>query len=246
MDRGRILDPVALGGALRQLLARSEITTSRALIAASDSIASFRVLTFPDGTTDDRIDAAVKAQLPTVDPRLAVRRMEVVPGRPGRTIYATVWDSDQVRVIAETARHAGLDPAVVDLKSLCIARAVPVASCIVLDMSAEPIEVILIDDHIPRVWHSFTMSSDGDLANALNAGLKPVVGYYRTAAGGAFPADAPILIRSDQAPPSLMASRLTQLSGHPVGSLPQPARIDPELRFGPYLACVGLVMRRRT
>ena len=46
-ERGRVLDPAALGQAIRQLLARTEISATRALIAASDVIASFRMLTFP-------------------------------------------------------------------------------------------------------------------------------------------------------------------------------------------------------
>jgi hypothetical protein len=214
------------------------------LIAASDAIASFRVLNFAQGTSDEAIESVVRSQLPVHD-RLAARRTEILAGRPERTIYATVWDRDQVRAIAETARSAGLDPAVVDLKSLCVARAVPVASCIVLDMSTEPLEVILIDDHIPRVWHSFTMGPDGDLATALAAGLKPVLSFYRTAGRNGFSAESPILIRSDQGTPAVMAERLGGLTGHPVASLPAPARVDPDLRFGPYLACVGLVMRRR-
>jgi hypothetical protein len=243
---GRIVDPVAVGDTLRQLLARAEIQTARALVAASDVIASFRVLTFPDGTNDDAIDAAVRSQLPTADERLAVRRVEVLTQRPGRTVYATVWDRGQVNAIVESARHAGLDPAVVDLKSLCMARALPLPSCLLLDTSADPYEVLLIHDHIPRVWHSFSPGPEGDLATGLAAGLKPVLGFYRQLGGDGFSADAPIVIRSDQPPPPLMAARLAELCGRPVEGLPRPSRIDPDLRFGPYLACVGLVMRRRT
>lgn len=242
---GRIVDAAGLGGMLRQLLARSEITTSRALIAASDTIASFRVFTFPKGTPDAEVDMAVRTQLPTTLEHLAVHRTEVLGDGSDRTVYATVWDRNQVRAIADTARHAGLEPAVVELKSLCVARAVPVASCIVLDLYAEPFEATVIDRHIPRVWHSFSAKLEGDLAASLAAGLKPVLGFYKGTPGGGFAQDSPILIRSDQVLPTLMAGRLATLTGHPVESLPRPPRIDPELRFGPYLTCVGLVMRRK-
>ncbi|TMF73236.1 MAG: hypothetical protein E6I15_11415, partial [Chloroflexi bacterium] len=52
MDHGRVVDPTLLGQALRQLVARTEISGNRALIAASDAIASFRVLNFSTGTAD--------------------------------------------------------------------------------------------------------------------------------------------------------------------------------------------------
>ena len=44
MQGSRVLDPAAVGQALRQLIARSEITTSRALIAAGDGPAFNRCL----------------------------------------------------------------------------------------------------------------------------------------------------------------------------------------------------------
>jgi hypothetical protein len=244
IEGGRIIDPAAVGNTLRQLLARTDITTSRALIAASDVIASFRVLTFPDDTGEEAIDAVVKSQLPATDQRLALRRIEVLTAHPGRTVYAAVWDRTQVKAIAECARNGGVEPAVIDLKSLCIARAVPLSSCIVLDMSDEPHEILLIDAHIPRVWHSIPPDFGSDLVTGLATGLKPVLGFYRQVSGDAFPADSPIVIRSDEPPAADMAARLAEVCGRPVEALPRPARIDPDLRFGSYLPCVGLVMRR--
>src|ERR1700686_5743792 len=88
-EGGRVLDPAALGQAIRLLLARSEISATRALIAASDVIASFRVLSFPKGTPDAEIDAAGKVQLNMGSDRMAVRHIEVPGERDERTIFAT-------------------------------------------------------------------------------------------------------------------------------------------------------------
>jgi len=242
MDGGRIRDPAAVGAAVRQLLARAEINTGRAMVAASDAIASFRVMSFAAGTSDAEVEAEVRAQLPAHD-RLSIRRREVLDAVPGRTIYATAWDRDSVRAITESVHHAGLDTAVVDLKSLCLARAVTAPSCVILDLSSQPVEAILIDAHVPRAWHSFKAGSDGDLAATITAGLKPVFAFYRTRAE-AFPADAPILVRSEQMLPAPVVHRLRQLTGRPVEPVPQPARVDPTLRYGAFLTCIGLVMRR--
>jgi hypothetical protein len=245
LEGGRVQDAAALGQALRQLLARSDITTTRALIAASDVIASFRVLTFPKGTPDPEIADAVKVQLNLGSDRMAMRHIEVPGERDERTIFATVWDRGQVQAIASAARQAGLDPVAVDLKSLCVARAVPVASCILLDMTADPCEAVLIEDRVPRTAHSFRLESGGDLALALANGLKPVLVFQRRSGASGFGPESPILVRSDQVLPSLLTGRLEQLIGHPVDALPRPARVDPDVRFVPYLTCIGLVMRRR-
>lgn len=246
VDGGRVLDALALGRALRQLLARTEVTTTRALIAASDAIASFRVTTFSKETGDGEMDAAVRSQLPVSSARMALRQIEVGTGRDERTVYAAVWDRSLVQAVAETARQAGVEPAVVDLKSLCMARAIDMSSCIVLDMMSETLEVVLIDEHVPRLWHTFRLDADAELAQSLAGGLKPVLAFYKRRTGSSrFGPDSPILVRSEQALPSLMAGRLEKLTGHSVLPLPPPARIPADVRYSPYLACIGLVMRRR-
>ena len=244
MDQGHVHDPAAVGAALRTLLARTDINSTRALVVASDSLATFRVLSFAPGTSDADVDAAVRGQLPAHD-RFAISRTEVAGDGAGRVVYAAAWDRDGVKEITEAIRHAGLDPAVVDLKSLCIARAVPAAACVVLDMSAQPVEAILIDGHIPRVWHAFRLGEDGDLASALAGGLKPVFAFDRSRGGAELGPEAPILVRSEQTLPHSVVMRLAQLTGHPVEPVPPPPRVDSGVRYGAFLACIGLVMRRR-
>ncbi len=244
LEGGRVLDPAALGQALRQLIARAEITTTRALIAASDAIASFRVLTFPKNATETEIDTAVRSQLNLGSDQMSIRHLEVLAGRDERTVFATVWDRGQVQAIAAAVKHAGLEAAVVDLKSLCVARALTEDSCIFLDMSVDPCEAVLVDERVPRIWHTFKVGSGGDLALAVANGLKPVLGFHRRSGGTGFGPDSPILVRSDHALPTLLSSRLDQLTGHPVNPLPEPPRVDPNVRYGPFLTCLGLVMRR--
>ena len=81
---------------------------------------------------------------------------------------------------------------------------------------------------------------------SLATGLKPVLSFYKRRLGTTgFGPGSPILVRSEQALPTLMSGRLERLTGHSVLPLPPPARIPPEVRFSPYLTCIGLVMRRR-
>lgn len=244
IENGRVVDPAAVALALRHLLARSEITGTRALIAASDSIASLRVITFPKSATDVEIDREVKSQLNLDPDRMAIRYVEVAESRDERTFFAVVWERSAVQGLAAAVRNAGLEPLAVDLKSLCIARAIPVDSGIVLDMSVDPCETVLIDDRVPRVCHTFKVDSSSDLALSLANGLKPVLGFHQRSGARGLGADAPILVLVDQALPSLMSGRLEELTGHRLEALPQPPRIDPAVRYGPFLTCIGLVMRR--
>ena len=55
---------------------------------------------------------------------------------------------------------------------------------------------------------------------------------------------SPILVRSAQPLSSVEMSRLADATGRPVEPVGHPARVDKDVRFGPFLTCLGLMMRR--
>jgi len=245
MHGSRVLDPAALGQALRQLVARSEIMTSRAVVAAGDAVASFRVMSFPRSATDADIDAAVRNQLDLGTSKMARRHLEVPGAAPEeRAVFAAVWDRAQVVAIAESIRLAGLEPAAVDLKSLCVARALTRDSCIFVDLMSAPAEVVLIDQHVPRVWHAFNAETDRDLARSIFDALRPVLGLSRRSGGAGFGPSSPIVVRADPPLVSGVATRLEELTGRGVLAVDPPPRVDPAVRYVPYLTCLGLILRR--
>jgi hypothetical protein len=244
MDGGRVVDQSAVGQSLRTLIARSDVTATRALIAVSDALASFRVLSFPKDTSDVEVDAQVAAQLNLGSERLASRHVDVPASSAERTVYAAVWDRAQVDAIAGAARIAGLEPVVVDLKSLCLARALGVDSALLVDITVEPGEVVLIDHRIPRIRHTFKLPADSDSAEAIADALKAVVGFHHRSSGTGLMPTSPVLVRSIQPLSSLVARRLAEITGRLVEAVAHPARIDQGIRFAPFVTCVGLMMRR--
>jgi hypothetical protein len=238
------VDGPALGEALRRLVVDSGITATRALIAASDLLASFRVLTFPKDASDSEIDAAGRDRFSSGSYQLAHRHIELSSSQAERTVLTLAWDRAQVEAIAAAVKQARLDPVVVDLKSLCVARALMVDSCLFVDMTSELCEVILVDERIPRIWHSFKLDAGDDLALSIAHGLQPVIDFYTGKNGRSFGAESPVLVRLDHALPSAVAERLGRLVSRRVDPLPQPARVDSGVKYGPYLTCLGLMMRR--
>jgi hypothetical protein len=243
---GRIVDVNAVGSALRQLLARTEIEESRALIAASDAVATFRVLKLPPAASDQDVDVAVARELPLDPERMSTQWLDVSSGQGHRLVYAVSWDRLLIKAITDAARFAGLDPVAVDMKSACVARAVAQPACVVVDMASNPAEIVLIDDHIPQVWHSFRLDVEvgDDIAPALTGPLRTVLRFYKRRRDTEFEPTAPILIAGEQVLASRATTTLSQQLAHPVVPLPIPARVSPEIRYATYLTCLGLLMRR--
>lgn len=249
MTGGSVSDAAAVAKVLRQLLARTEVTETRALIAASDALASFRVLSFAKDASEHEIEATVQSQLPTDSGRMGVQTHRLSRNGVATTIvYAVAFDRAAIQGLAATARLAGLEPAVVELKSISVARAAPMASCVILDLAGEPAEAFLIDANLPRLWHSFKakLATGRDDVSAVAAGLRTVINFYkRPPSTAAFGPDVPVLISGAHSLPSKAVATLEHLVGHPFGVLSAPARVPAEIRHGTYLACLGLIMRRR-
>ena len=243
---GKVLDANAVGSALRQLLARTEIEETRALIAASDAVATFRVLRLPSAAGDQDVDAAVARELPLDPERMATRWLDLNTRQNGRLVYAVSWDRSLVKSITDAAKFAGLDPIAVDLKSACVARAVAEPACLVLDMASNPVEIILIDHHVPQVWHSFRLdvAMGEDAAPALTGPLRMVLRFYKRRRDTEFKSPAPIIVASEQVLSSRLATTLSERFEHPVVPLQMPARVPQDIRHSTYLTCLGLLMRR--
>ena len=243
---GKVLDANGVGSALRQLLARTEIEETRALIAASDAVATFRVLRLASAASDQDVDAAVARELPFDPERMATRWLDLNSGPDHRLVYAVSWERSLIKNITDSARFAGLDPIAVDLKSACLARAVDEPACVVLDMASNPAEIILVDHHIPQVWHSFRLdvAVSEDVAPALTGPLRTVLRFYKRRRDTNFESTAPIIVAGEQALSSRFATTLSRQLEHPVVPLPTPARVPPDIRHATYLTCLGLLMRR--
>jgi hypothetical protein len=178
---------------------------------------------------------------------MATRWLDVVdPRGQHRVVYAAAWDQALVKNIAEAIKLAGLEPIVVELKSASVARAVPAPACVVVDLAADPAEIILVDDNLPQVWHTVKVKEPigEDGVAALAASLRTTLRFYRRQGSGDFGQGAPVFIASEQALPSQLLTQLSGLTGQPVLLLPVPARVPANVRHSTYLACLGLLMRR--
>ena len=128
MSDGLVLNSASLAPIIKELAAQVDGKEGKAAIAASDSLASFRIINVAKDATDAKVESLVRAQLPLDGNRMGMQRVEVAANGSERTVYAVAFDRLKVQGLAAAVRLAGLEPSVVELKSLCVARVAPVPS----------------------------------------------------------------------------------------------------------------------
>jgi hypothetical protein len=247
MSNGGVVNAAAIGSVIKDLVAHLDARDARAMVVASDAIASFRVLSFARDTADAKIDAAFRAVLPADGNRIGMQRHEVTLNGSERTFYGAAFDRLKVQSLAGAVRAAGLEPSVVELKSLCVTRLVPAPAGVLVDLSVDPAEIFLIDGSLPRVWHTFKARPEPlDEAQQLASAVNTVIVFHqRMLPGGGFSAEAPVFITADGPVSAPVVEAMRERLRRPMHAVPPPARVAPEIRYGPYMACLGLVMRRR-
>lgn len=245
-NAGKVLDPNAVGQAIKQLLARTEIVQTHAHVAVSDAVATFRVLDLENAASDQQVSAAVAKELALDPERFATRWVDVGEEDDRRTVYAAAWDRTTMKSISDAVRAAGLDPVVVELKSAALARTVSDRSCIVLDLVSNPAEIVIIDRHLPQLWHGFELKtpiSEG-LEEALATQLLSAIRFFKRRRDTSLRPTSPLLVASEQTLPGQLLNDLSDLVGHPARALAAPSRVPASVRHSTYLTCLGLMMRR--
>jgi len=247
MEAGRIHDPAAVARELRPLLARNEITQTRAMVAAADTLGTFRILNVPTAATPKDIDATIARELQFDPQRTATRWLDLGQISGGRKVYAVAWDRALLKNVVEAVRQASLEPVVVELKSASVTRLVPTATCIVVDLSRQLAELILVDGHLPHVWHSFVAPEPltDDAAAAVARPIRSMLRFYRRSSDGEWGRLAPVFVAAEQDLKQKVLTGIADMVGQPVRVLPPPPRVPPEIRHTTYLGCLGLLMRRR-
>lgn len=246
MAGGVLKDAGAASHALKQLLARTEVTEQRAFVAVSDALATFRILHLPKTATEQDVVGAVAREMPLDPERIVTRWVDLASANERRIVYAAAWDRGNLKVMTDAVRSIGVEPVVVELKSAAVARAVAEPSCVVVDLASDPAEIVLVDGYVPQVWHSVAVQPGGmdDLTTALSPALRSVLRFYRRRHDIEFSPTSPVFISGEQVFTEDQLRKLAFDVGQPVAPLPTPSRVPPHVRLPIYLTCLGLIMRR--
>jgi hypothetical protein len=244
---GRIEDPAAVGGVVADLVGGLQLKETRALIASSNSLSIFRLFSFPDRNGQRQIEAMMRKELPLPPERLMVHWTDVTRGKEGQRLFAVASDRSIVTGLADAIRASGLQPLALEPKGLCLARAVGLSDCVMVDIRDGEAEAIFLEDWLPRLSHSFSVdgSSSTALVPSLSTGLRSAMAFYRRQNSGSTLGEAsPVVIVGDATLEQAELGALSEATGWPVETATRPACIADSVPMPGHLACMGLLMRR--
>ncbi len=244
LRNGDPVEPETLGELLRQSLALAGSQATRARMAIPDEATVSRHVTLPRMPRRELGRAmrfAAERHIPFPIDR-ACWSWDVIDEGPDRLrVYLVAAWRDVVEHYAQVARSAGLEPEVLEPRSVAVARAVDQDQALLVDAGARSVHLTLLVDGQPVfVDEQATGPGQDDQREVLDRLLQRAFRYQSTATRGTARL-APVLLAGDLETADVKLS----VAGGPVtqvlnGQLPA---APPGFRAGGYLANLGLAMR---
>jgi type IV pilus assembly protein PilM len=237
--------PPALGELIRRTLVRSSIQAREVLMALPDEASVSRLLVLPKMPRWDLIKAvqyAAERNIPFPIKRACWSWDVVDRTRDQIRVYIVAAWRDVVEHYAEAAKFAGLEPRVLEPRSIAVARAVDRDEALLVDAGTHRFHAMLLVGGQPAfVDEAETGTTDDEQREALDRLLQRAFRHQSSATDAAGRRLAPVLFAGDLE----HAQVSLPVPGRPVsdvlnGQLPTAPR---GFRPGAYLANLGLSMR---
>ncbi len=201
---GFIVDEPAVAEKVRLLWAK-ELPGSQRIIAGISGVnCLYRLLTLPD---------LPKNMLPEAVRREASRAFgmsldqlyiswQTLPGKPGETqVYVAAAARTTVDAVMRTLKRAGLNPHVMDIAPLALARSTAEPSALIVDLQQASLDIVVKIDAMPEVIRSVAVSrsaSPADRLKLVRQELQRAVTFYNSGHPGTPVADdIPILVSGE-------------------------------------------------
>jgi Tfp pilus assembly PilM family ATPase len=248
---GLILQPKAVGEAIRLLLESKRIPRKRVIVSVTGMSFTYRVLSLPrveSGLLEEAIRRGAKREMPLPVEELYLSWQAIAERDGEHDFFVLGVPRNLVTAVIETLAVAGIKPYIMDLKPLALARAPGKSDAIVVAMEPDCFDIILAVNGNTEVMHSVTPKGDGatiqDHVRQLTDELSRTVKYYNSDhPENPLSVDTPLLLTGqliDTATSELIQSE----TEYPVKPLVPPLEFGPDLPVALYATNMGLALRK--
>ena len=249
---GLILQPKAVGEAIRLLLESRRIPSKRVIVSVTGMSFTYRVLSLPrveSGLLEEVIRRGARREMPLPVEELYLS-WRVIAERDGeRDFFVLGVPRNLVTAAVETLDVAGIKPYIMDLKPFALARAPGKSDAIVAAMEPDCFDIVLAVNGNTEVMHSVTPKGDGatiqDHVRQLADELSRTVKYYNSGhPESPLSVDTPLLLTGKLATDTATSELLQSETEYPVRPLAPPLDFGPDLPVALYATNMGLALRK--
>ena len=241
-----------LGQRVRQLMDSSGIKAKKVIASINGLYSISRLVTVPGDATGRPTRQAIEDLADEVMPvarqriHLSWQPLDSAAGDP-RVLMVGV-PTEVIDGQVRSLRAAGINPHVLELRAMALARLVDRETAITLNLEASALDVIVTIEGVPEAmrtvaWRTGTATAEDRAEQAAQA-VEMTLGYFETYRPEVVIDEAtPVLIAGQLADDPAVAQALAEGLAYPVEPLPAPVDCPPFLSFAEYAVNVGLALK---
>jgi len=249
---GLILQPQAVGEAIRLLFRSMKIPKQRVIASVTGMSFTYRVLSMPQVESDhleEAIYRGAKREMPLPVEELYLSWQATEERNGEQDFFVMGVPRNLVNAVVETLSVAGIKPYIMDLKPLALARASGKSNAVVVAMEPDCFDIVLMVNGNTEVMHSVTPKGNGatiqEHVRQLADELSRTVKYYNSGhLESPLSVDTPLLLTGQLAVDTATSQLVQSETEYPVKPLVPPLDFQSDLPVALYAANMGLALRK--
>jgi len=250
-----ISDPQALAAVVKQLMTSSNIRGRDVIASVSGLYSLSRIVTVPtplgESVTQQAVLEAAEEIIPLSEEELYLSWQTIGTGEGGQQVLVVGVPRDVVDSEVRTLRTVGVNPRMLDLKAMALARAVSREQALILNIEPTILDMIIVAGGLAEVMHTVAWQQDDlsvpERAEHLATALEMTVNFYNSHHPG-FPLDpaTPLFITGQMSGDLALVEELQAWAGYPIEPLTPPLEYPAHLPVSQYAVNFGLALKGTT
>lgn len=251
-EGGVIPDPLVLMAAVKRIMTSSGIQAKEVIASVSGLYSVNRVLrgaNLPRGVVNrETVTAAAQEVMPIAMDELYLAWQTMAAGEDGLSVFVVGVPRYVIDIEVRALRGAGVNPRLLDLKTMALARAVNREQALIFNIEPTSFDIVLVVEGIPAVirttsWQQEDLTLE-DRAEHLAVSLELTVGFYNSQHPG-FPleTDTPLFVTGQMSGDLDLVETLQEMVSYPVTPLAPPLECPAHLPVSQYAVNIGLALK---
>ncbi|MBI2979347.1 MAG: pilus assembly protein PilM [Chloroflexi bacterium] len=251
-EEGVVSNPQAFGTAVKQLMNSSGIRGKDITASVSGLYSVSRIVMVPNLPETALTQAAVLEEarqlMPLSEDEMYLSWQPIAAVDGGHQALVVAVPRDVVDSEVQALRAVGLNPRVLDLKGMALARAVNREQALILNIEAASFDIVVVAAGITAVIRTTAWQPQGlspeDRAEHLSVALDLTVGFYNSHNPG-LPLELtiPLFITGEMSGDLSLVEKLQTRVGYPIQPLVPPLECPPDLPVSQSAVNIGLALK---
>jgi type IV pilus assembly protein PilM len=252
--QGVIHEETQVADKIKELLRLEKVSAGRVIAGMSGMNSLYRLITLPkmpDAILAEAVKREAKRVLPVSLDEVYLSYQPVPSGKGEKRLFLATYPRNMTDALLRTMRKAGLDPYLMDLAPLALARIPDESRAIIVSSRAEHADIIVIEERLPQLIRVLSLPTEAksfsERLPAISEELTRTVMFYNSShLEKPLASSVPLFVVGELAEAPDSWPSLVGRFGFPVSLLPLPVEYPEGFPANDLMVNIGLALKELT